>query len=269
MGFIYKDWRGFAPDAVLQMAHALYTGQRHYNALLKCELAHFALLPVTVLKGPALLDSVYEDWGVRPISDIDLLVSPRREKLLSKALADAGYREMPEKKWRANAHKSVWRKAHGSVELTVEVHTKLFASEPPHFVWHKEHPAGLNPESQLLHLIGHLAHQHTFIKLFWLIDIDRLLKKREGLFDWTQIASMARQLRLGRALDATLFVLNDLLENPYALPPASRRWKYLLDWDLLLSAREKTFSYQLLKHAVKDSWREAIRYDLEWLSARA
>ena len=47
--------------------------------------------PVIVLKGAALLSSVYEDFGLRMLGDVDILVKPEDVPKIDKILSQLGY----------------------------------------------------------------------------------------------------------------------------------------------------------------------------------
>jgi hypothetical protein len=57
--------------------------------------AHQAGIPFVLLKGMALLATVYADIGLRPMDDMDLWVRPQDRRRFAALLADAGYRQDP------------------------------------------------------------------------------------------------------------------------------------------------------------------------------
>ncbi|WP_245967094.1 nucleotidyltransferase family protein [Sphaerisporangium album] len=75
-----------------------YSATVHRNRLMREELrrvaAHLHQADVQVLlrRGPALIEHTYHDHGVRPMSDIDLLIRPGQEERFVAALGELGYR---------------------------------------------------------------------------------------------------------------------------------------------------------------------------------
>jgi len=249
-------------------------------------------LQVCLLKGFALMGDVYEDWGERFASDVDVLISIQSLWRLRELLQLHGFTEVSEKKWRGNQFKFLFKKNLHGVPVTVEVHTQLF--------WHSQlnwqsHliPAQvkgfsrLSNEAQLLHLCGHYGFQHTFIKLFWLVDIFRFLQKYESKIHWPLFWNLALSQRLYRSSYGIFSIIDELSQSDNqegtgysdSAPAAflwSRQWVNRLATPKFLSnPRRYLVRYFLLKTILKDSivlngvyWRDWIHHKVTVLIFR-
>ncbi|MCJ8277404.1 MAG: nucleotidyltransferase family protein [Bdellovibrionales bacterium] len=233
---------------------------------------------VCLLKGYSLMGDVYEDWGERFASDVDLLVSINNLSKLSDTLKMYGYERRTEKKWLGNRHKYVFEKKVGDSSIVVEVHTQLF--------WHKALESEvdlkesqvkgfklLSPENQLIHLCGHLAFQHTYLKLFWLMDIFKFVEQSKDKIDWKLFWQQAQASRLYKSCYFTLFLCQKLGLNiqpiVYMAPKKSRIsmfvLKKLVDFQFLYDPRRYPVRFVLVKNLIKDSFFDNIRYWYAWM----
>ena len=163
------------------------------NLIVKSELEKIGkdvkaeVLDVCVLKGYSLMGDIYEDWGIRFASDVDLLVSLPNLWRLSDILNLNGFRKLNQPKWLGNRFKFMFTKTVNDIELNIEVHTQLFwhtrldwrsDCEPAQIDGFKK----LGAEKQLLHLCGHLGFQHNYLKLFWPVDVFYFLRSHLSKF---------------------------------------------------------------------------------------
>lgn len=235
-------------------------------------------ITVCLLKGYSLMGDIYEDWGERFASDVDLLVSRNNLWRLTDILQMYGYEKRTEKKWLGNQHKYTFEKRMGESSVVIEVHTQLF--------WHKTLASEeglkesqvkgfkvLNAENQLIHLCGHLAFQHTYLKLFWLMDIYKYVEKFKTTIDWNVFWAQARKARLYKSCFFTLFLCQKLGLNIqtiiYRAPKQSKVSIYLLkklvDYQFLYNPRNYPVRFLLVKNLIKDSFFDNIRYWWAWL----
>ncbi|MFE7497565.1 nucleotidyltransferase family protein [Streptomyces albidoflavus] len=84
--------RGYA------LTETWYRATSHRNRVMSREIhrfaeaLHAAEVDMVLRRGPALIGHVYDDIGVRPMSDIDVLVRPGHEKRFMAAMKELGYR---------------------------------------------------------------------------------------------------------------------------------------------------------------------------------
>ena len=257
------------------------------NFLVKLELEKigedcaFESLAVCLLKGYSLMGDLYEDWGIRFASDVDLLVSPKEFWRLSDILTNRGYKKVSEKKWLGNKYKYLFQRSVGDSEICIEVHTQLF--------WHKAiawqedmvsaHISGchkLGQEHQLVHLCGHLGFQHTFLKLFWLIDICKFLERNKETLDWEKFWTVSMDMGLYKSCYCALFLCQKLglnLQTIFFRAPKKSKLsvtllKKLLSLRFLNDPRRFPIQYFLVKFLIKDSWMDSSKYTYYWLKNR-
>lgn len=287
-GYYYSQ--GKAPDFKEQ-----WKKQLTHNLMVRDELETLGQslekqsIETVVLKGFALMGDIYQDWGARFASDVDLLVSENNLWRLKEQLGLFGYQEVSQKKWQGNCFKSLFKKNIHGISLTIEVHTQLFWHTKVSWSEHLE-PSSLfgfsrlKKEMQLLHLCGHYGFQHTMIKLYWLVDIIRYMRKHGPSLHWPLFWNLAVSHRLFRCSYGVLSLLDNgiqdlLFENqgnhkPHrmlwldSVPPKalwSRPWvARLATPGFLQTPRKYPFRYLLLKCLLKDSFSLNYTYFRQW-----
>jgi hypothetical protein len=192
-------------------------------------------VPVVVLKGAALAETVYHNLALRPMYDVDLLV---RESDVAAALAVfAGCGCTPVEPQRIHAfrngflHSLVLHRAAGPTVLEVEVHRTLIDA-PSHrrvlaLQWFWDHTAQarvgkvpamvLAPEAQLLHLCAHARLHHQGDELLWLHDIAELVTAGHDSLAWEVVLRQARACHL---VDAVREVVTSVARDWQAPIPA-------------------------------------------------
>ena len=221
----------------------IVSGRRHLLgvAQLRRLVAMFrgAAIPVIPLKGPALGDALYDDPGLRPFTDLDLLVRRADVERAVALLANIGYRHIARD--RTFEHELAHATAAcfvpsdgGSGDFTVDLHWGLVSF-----------PAGATPrtidasevwtraveterwelrllelcrEDLLLYLALHLAVHHPFVGLVWRLDLALLLHRPERDLDWASIVERARRWRVRSAL---YYALRLVQEDLAVAAPAS------------------------------------------------
>ncbi len=146
-------------------------------------------IEVMVLKGAALLDSVYADPGLRPMEDIDLLIRPADREPFERLLTACGYNPDP-----------VFSHLFCRNGVTFDLHSHplnvdrvagrhhLFpggadALWRDSVSWRSGFRHIRRPDAaDHLILLTHHMIKHSVSKMIWLVDIHRLLKNRDPLF---------------------------------------------------------------------------------------
>ena len=192
---------------------------------------------VILLKGPALGEALYPDPGLRPFTDLDLLVHPPDVPRAVSLLSALGYRHQDP--GHSRAYDLAWRHsacfvgAAGQADrLPVDLHWGLLdypgIARGPSIdleeVWERAtkvgawaQPArGLGPEDLLTYLALHWAVHHAFSGLIWGLDLALLLRRSGGNLDWEAVAERARRWRVAGAL---YFALRGV-EEEFAVGPA-------------------------------------------------
>ncbi len=181
-------------------------------------------IEVVVLKGAALALTVYQNVGLRPMCDVDLLVRPAQVPAALGVMKEMGYAADGAETRPGDmlAHEcEVALTKPGEMGGTIEVHWSLFDSPhyqrvlPMEWFWGTARPIQvreqttlmLGPEAQILHLCGHLwLHHNGDVDGYgpWLKDIALCLEHDRDCIDWEALFAQAQQCDLIIPLQRTL-----------------------------------------------------------------
>ena len=173
-------------------------------------------IPVLVLKGAALADAVYGNIGLRPMTDVDLLVQREQLQHAKQVLGHLGYRsELVETKPGAQVeeHHAEGLVKRGEQDVVMGIHWRLFDS--PYYrdrlrlewFWDSAlaveiegEPARiLGVEAQILHLCGHLVLHHgrgERWRLIWLHDVAEVIARYGEQINWEAVLDRAGSCEL-------------------------------------------------------------------------
>jgi len=233
------------PAAVVEALDAAYLETVARNARARAELvrvgAHLAGegVDVVLLKGAALLETVYADPGLRPMLDMDLLVRQDATARAAAIIEDLGYRPAPrfaalrsrEWLWDEQARWPPLVAHDGS--LVVELHYRLGGAGTPlgfevNGMWDRARPCPRMrallpaPEDLVMHVALHWLLDRRLRSegaLGQLGDLARLLSGSAGAVDWAIVVAQARRHLVGRPLAAALRVVEAVFDSPL-LPEA-------------------------------------------------
>ncbi|WP_127714123.1 nucleotidyltransferase family protein [Halobacteriovorax sp. HLS] len=221
---------------------------------------------VCILKGIALLKTIYADIGSRFMSDCDLLVDPQDLATVKKVLLSRGFTIQKTSKWFANEFKIEFTKNTEAVEINVEVHTKLLYHHDFQ-KWNRvkldEYYDTLSDEDHFLYLCSHLAFSHTFLKLFWLFDIYFLHIENTKL-NYSNLYSRAKELKVVNSLKMVSYCLNKFFKTQINFQFSTIIYSYLFTHITLWKVHQSGLRYFLIKHLSKDSLFLSLKYDLFW-----
>lgn len=244
--------------------------------LMAKDFSAIGLSPI-LLKGITFLGEIYEDLGDRSMSDVDILVSKDDLVKTTDILLKHGFVISSDKKWRANQHKVELIKNANGLEMVIELHTSLFYhSEDPDWSFDSFQITPylkLSNEDLILYQCSHLAFQHTFLKLFWMIDIHLLITNIDGL-DESKVLKMAKDHSLENSTLLTLFILDKYFETPMgvvfkeAINSIPNWKKKLLSIAFLMNPKENYFRYLSVKHLCRDNIKESLLYGFGWFKDR-
>lgn len=241
------------------------------------EFARAGIEP-TLLKGFALLGDIYPDWGVRFASDVDLLIDSHEFARLQTVLAAHSYQMVTDKKWLGNAFKYQFIKKTDLLDFNIEVHFKLF--------WHcdktglQTRPSAtiakfsiLQHEEMLMHLCGHLAFQHSFIKLFWLLDIDYYVKRYRDQINGSRFWKLAKENSLLLSCAICICLVNPAMFNssdPRSCMSRVQRLQFyclqkIVNTKFLLHPLAHPLRYILVKNLTKDHMTANLTYWKNWI----
>ncbi|MHB8143662.1 MAG: nucleotidyltransferase domain-containing protein [Thermoleophilia bacterium] len=183
-------------------------------------------IPVILMKGAALCQTIYSDMALRPFGDLDILVPRDRVEPCRRILADLGFELIcgiyfpvsDEDNSRVGCE---WSYQHDGKIL--ELHWDLINLLEPFRVdintfWKGAQPIEISgnnalvmsPEAQLLHLCLH-QFKHRWEHLRDLVDISILIEKQGSEIDWRGLAATARSQKLGRCFYYTVNLCHHVL----------------------------------------------------------
>lgn len=211
-------------------------------------------VPLVVLKGLALAETVYPDLGTRVMSDLDLLVRPEDVERAHDLLSGLGY--LPDAQADPAGHGEAFVRQFEGERLylhpghplcPVELHWFLVNREwfrvttrlEEDALWQRVRPLPLDgvaawqlsAEDTVLYLCLHLAIHHRYSLVRGFVDLDRLIRCGPPL-DWETLVSRAHGARLRNVVYFALAMGQEMLGMPVpaevlsSLRPSQtlRRW---------------------------------------------
>jgi Uncharacterised nucleotidyltransferase len=190
-------------------------------------------IQVVLMQGISLLQQVYRDIGLRPMTDMDLWVLPPNYPKLIDCLIGQGFR-------RNSLYPDTFIKG----EIMLDIHTHIMWADRIRNrdllltkcqedifndaqVINFENPValGLSPPDQFLYLSLH-ALKHNFERLIWLVDIKNLVSLWEPPV-WRRLMHRAEEL----GQKATLGYMVHLLENIFCFKLPSELSSHFDNWE--------------------------------------
>lgn len=200
-------------------------------------------IPVMLLKGAALVNTVYADPGLRPMADVDLLVPEVRAQEAQAAVCALGYRPWGSPEDQEDAEK---RHSHLPVlvgvgkPVVVEVHRHIVRLDSPlHFnikgFWRRARQATVagvrvqvpGTEDLLLHLcLNFFLHRRfrSSAALGELCDIAETLRYCSDSIAWPGLVQGARECGLAGTTASALFLAQQLLDAPVPTQVLEQLW---------------------------------------------
>jgi hypothetical protein len=231
------------PAAWLQKFKAQYVTNAFHNRLARESIDEIGAvlsseqIPVILMKGAALLRTLYDDQGLRTLCDVDLLVDERDVERADMQLQAWGMKLPVSEEVGSRCHYSLvycWQEPR---TIPVELHWRIFERYRPYVfdldaVRAQARPLPgmppnvlvMAPEHELthpcLHLDRHAITYRSLIgrkdwcdllllpqgsgRLLWLYDIALYLQRRCDLIDWDSFVDTARRWAIDGRLYATL-----------------------------------------------------------------
>jgi len=237
------------PETVRNQLRLLYASTLMQNQLRFRELEALsrayaqARIPLVVLKGACYALTIYPDAGLRPMSDLDVLVPIARLDEAVDLACSLGYREFAlEASPGLNSLLShhIFLQKQSPQPMALEVHFSLMAERAfkypvsTDWFWEQAEPLDspssgrfenllmLTPAAQVLYAAFHAILQHGGYKapLRWFFDLDQLIRRYATRLDWDLLVSQAGTFEWGSALRAALVQAEAYFETP--IPPSAR-----------------------------------------------
>lgn len=204
-GLLYTLLPDDVPVGIRDTLRSDYQNQLAANVLYMQKLAQIvpalrsAGVRFAVVKGAALLATVYPDMGMRAMKDIDLLVHPEDANILKPVMQQLGWQEEDEdiagtqfgERYRAETS---FTRQEGSLMLRAEAHLDIpgFYPRSRQTVWQKVVSACgagiddipvLHTSAHLNYLCAHFYYHHCGQGLKWLVDVALLVSQVQSWHD--------------------------------------------------------------------------------------
>lgn len=201
------------PRATKQALQGLYLRHRHANQVRAQVLAEVlaacrqANIDVLLLKGVALAHLVYPQPELRPMRDMDLLVSQAQARPAQALLAQLGFDAPPPGDNLPAKHLVVAQRQTEGLTVSIEIHHNLYSDGHPATELAALRPAAvplaiegettytLGVEALLNHVYQHLRVNllRDSLRLIWIADMAGLAERFAATIDWAQVEPAARR----------------------------------------------------------------------------
>jgi hypothetical protein len=183
-------------------------------------------IPLVALKGACYARTIYADSGLRPMTDLDVLVPGSKINEAVHIAELMGYKETELEhkpvRLRDMSHHVSMQKTDPPL-IRLELHKDLVAAHsykyavPVDWFWSQTEPMGgtsskgqfegllmLTPAAQVLYASAHalLEHGGMETRLLWFFDLDRLIRYYGDTLDWNMLLSQSKVFEWGSALEA-------------------------------------------------------------------
>lgn len=232
-GLVYKLLPDSAPAHIRESLQSDYNTQLAGNMLYIHQLAQIvpalrnASVRFAVVKGAALLATVYPEPAIRAMKDIDLLVHPEDANILRSVMMHLGWQEEDEdiagrqfgERYRAETS---FTRQEGALLLRVEAHLDMPGFYPPSrsAIWDRltlvsgagndEMPV-LSLSAHLSYLCAHYYYHHCGFGLKWLMDVALLISR---VTSWHDVVVDAYQFGTTRPVHLALHDVAKYLQVP-------------------------------------------------------
>lgn len=179
-------------------------------------------IPLMLLKGAALCDTVYPHIGLRTFCDLDILIHKKDIQKVTGVLTQLDYSIFHT---HAQHHFSAYQESNHSLPL--EVHWDLVNEASPFqkyafqlclekfwqdamsFEFKDTEALWLSPEHQLIYLSIHMLKE-GYSHRKWLVDLYYLLQFFRGGIDWNKLFEESEQYQVKRPVYYALSTLNEI-----------------------------------------------------------
>ena len=260
-------------------------------------------IKIAVLKGAALIGNIYKgDFGLRPISDIDILVREQDWPKVYEVLRESDFRPAEKDfddilpkltKYDVEAHIQFLSSSRTCLEFQFDLYTLGIGMRDIGGVWDRSREIEIEgvrvlvpgDEDQLLHLIIH-ANRHGCARLKWLVDIAETVQRSESL-NWDLFVEIAKREKVTACVYSTLehierlfgrgYMHQDVLERLKPKAYQRRLWRFVWPDKMLDEFRGRhedaiCFYYyrplsgwNLINFALMNRIRDKIAYQLRWM----
>ncbi len=207
-------------------------------------------------KGPALGQYLYQNVGLRPFGDLDILIHRKDFAQIKTILLERGYQPYrtfsPEEEERFLATQMGFEFVSKDERSVVEVHWSFLNTVhafqlPEQDVWADRIPLHIadttvdmfSPAHLLVYLCAH-GSKSLWARMRWVCDIAELVARHQDEGFWQNVLLLARVSRSKRMLFTGLRLAHELLDAPL---PDAIRLQVMKDKNVALLVADVTASY--------------------------
>ena len=236
-GFLYKNLKkigtlGYLGHGQIEKLQSFYYSATRLNLRLLYNLKEIlrkfdqTQTPVVLLQGIPLLQQIYGDIGLRPLTDIDLWVLPQHFATVEKTLAELDYQNGP-------LYPQTFKKNSTLVDVNTHLlwadrikSRRFLITATQEDIYRNcrfmdiegETARCLSRADQIIYLSLH-AFKHNLDRLIWLLDVKNLLARWEAS-DWAALSNRTKELGVEHVVSYILFYMDRLFE--WRLSPEAR-----------------------------------------------
>lgn len=178
-----------------------------------------ANIPVMLVKGAALAATTYDDIGLRPYVDIDLVVRAQDNARTQEIIRARGAEQAPAVQGFSEIFNGQTTYVLDTLPpARIDLHWQLFiydyyARRIPEAWWWEHttdlplntaHAQTLTPMAQILYLTAHAALHHRHEHLIWWYDLARLVQKYGATLNWDDLVRSAERFGIAAAVASGL-----------------------------------------------------------------
>jgi len=187
--------------------------QEYFNKIQKVfSESHIEILP---LKGSYLINNHYDDVGLRPMSDIDILIEENNLLKAKQILYNLGYTLIPARTSIEEKYGLQYNLQFSKKDSFIELHRNI---TPPYSnynlnideFWKRKDKSNLSIENHIIHFCVHYNFNvnNRLVRLGWFYDIISVISKNETVIDWKYISEFCIKNNLINAVNPILKFLN-------------------------------------------------------------
>ena len=224
-------------------------------------------IPVILLKGIHLMDTLYAERAMRTMGDIDILVQPEDKKRAMQAMVELNYAMHCSVEGVPINHPLHLAFAHSTSNVSVEVHFDVVDPDGPIQLdmpeyWERSQPIEINgksarvlaPDDMIVYLCLHLASHLLSCGLFSpalrsLVDIALLIRRQSDPINWERLLQVVRHAHGEKAFSIPLVLAETLLH----VPPPPVLAEHLRDALAIPSADVEMLKQHLLISCLPDA----------------
>jgi hypothetical protein len=179
-------------------------------------------IPMILLKGSALMDSVYEAPGLRAIGDVDILVGPQHVASARRILGGLGwepFRKISDRDLLFGHGIDLRKPPFGAVDVHAYLIHECCWPSADQRLWARARPSRLSgggpemcvlsPADQLLHLCLHGIRWSPVHGGHWVADAARVIAHTGGTIDWDVLVDEAGRRQMSLQLLQALRVVRE------------------------------------------------------------